>query len=87
MIECVDFNHAYIRKTIDSLKLDIRNIQIQRVLYTVLVDKSHHSNINNLEIVNFNMKGEKLELLEVFEIKKNSLVSPSQINILYPPLF
>jgi hypothetical protein len=45
----------------------------------------HQTNIDNVEILHLSQKGKRLDLLEAFEIKQNSLKAPlinQQIDIL-----
>jgi hypothetical protein len=49
----------------------------------------HQTNIDDVEILHLSQKGKRLDLLEAFEIKLNSLKAPlinQQINMLNSPL-
>ena len=52
-------------------------------------DHSHHTNVNNVEILHVNQKGKKLDLLEAYEIKNQARRYPlmnKQIDLIDSPL-
>ena len=51
-----------------------------------MLDYNHHTKISGIELLSFANDGKKLNLLEAYEIKKNSLASPL-IKLLDSPLF
>ena len=87
-----DSNHAYIGLTRRSFKIRSKEHLDSKSPSHVadhMLDYDHHTNISNIELLNFANNGE-LDILESYEIKKNSLVSPlinQQVNFLDTPLF
>ena len=53
-----------------------------------MLDYNNHTNMSNIELLHFGNKGKKIDLLQAYEIKKNSLFAPlinQQINLLDSP--
>lgn len=91
-IKCGDCNHIYVGQSGRSLKTRLKeHLDSKRPSHVAdhMLHYNHHTNIDNVEILHLSQKGKRLDLLEAFEIKLNSLKAPlinQQVNILESPL-
>jgi Reverse transcriptase (RNA-dependent DNA polymerase) len=91
-IKCGDCFQIYVGQSGRSLKTRLQeHLDFKRPSHVAdhMLRYNHHTNIDNVEILHLSQKGKRLDLLEAFEIKLNSLKAPlinQQINILDSPL-
>jgi hypothetical protein len=74
-----DCNQIYVGQSGRSLRTKLKeHLDFKRPSHVAdhMSHYGHHTNTDNVEILQFSQKGKRLDLLEAFETKLNSLKAP-----------